>query len=91
METQKSNIVNKKDFLAHGSYAKEQYEGLLVGYDTERGYYNIGVQLGEDRVLVVDRAQASNIRERIQSWIPMVQDIQHEHGVKNDLENYSRS
>lgn len=91
MQDKKGKIIKKNEFLSQGSFAKEQYEGLLVSADAKQDCYNIGVQLGEDKVLIVDQAREDNIRERIQSWIPQVQDIQKKHGVHGDLQNYSRS
>lgn len=85
----KGRVVSKTEFLRDGLYDKEQYEGLLVSTDADSGLYNIGVQLSENQVLVVDQAQAGNIRERIQGWAPQVQDIQRQHGVHNDSENYT--
>ena len=90
MKDKKGQVMSKDSFLSGGLYSKEQYEGLLVSSDMEQVCYNIGVQLGEDRVLVVDQAMESNVRERIQTWVPQVQDIQNKYNVKNDLENYSR-
>lgn len=89
MQDKRGKIVSKDEFLSQGSYAKEQYEGLLVGADTSQDCYNIGVQLGENKVLVVDRARQDNIRERIQTWVPQIQDIQKKHGVQGDLQNYT--
>ena len=43
MTIEKGRIVNKREFLKHGEYAKEQYEGLLVSSDAEQGRYNIGL------------------------------------------------
>ena len=85
----KGKVVSKSEFLKNGLYNKEQYEGLLVSADSSSELYNIGVQLSETQVLVVDQAQAGNIRERIQGWAPQVHDIQKQHGVHNDSENYS--
>ncbi|HEX3012162.1 MAG TPA: hypothetical protein VHQ70_09065 [Syntrophomonadaceae bacterium] len=90
MQDKKGKIISKKEFLAHGSYAKEQYEGLLVGADSQENCYNIGVQLDEDRILVVEQTHPNNIRERIQAWAPQIYDIQKSYGVQNDLQNYTR-
>lgn len=89
MAYKKGEIVNKNEFTRRGQYAKEQYEGLLVGSDVEQGYYNIGIQLDENKVLVVDQAKETNIRERIQAWVPQVQEIQRKYHVARDIENYS--
>jgi hypothetical protein len=64
MQDKKGKIMNKDEFLAQGSFAKEQYEGLLVGADSSQDCYNIGIQLSEDKVLVVDQARSDNVRER---------------------------
>lgn len=90
MKDKKGQVMSKDSFLSGGMYSKEQYEGLLVSSDMEQGCYNIGVQLGEDQVLVVDQAKESNVRERIQTWVPQVQEIQKKYNVKNNLENYTQ-
>lgn len=90
MQSQKDKIMSKEQFLKNGSYAKEEYEGLIVGSDDKQGLYNIGVQLGEDRILVVDRARDNNIHEKLQEWVPQIQEIQRKHHVANDLENYAK-
>jgi len=90
MPDKKGTFMSKKDFIKEGLYAKEQYEGLLVSSDIQQGCYNIGVQIAEDQVLVVDQAKESNVRERIQTWIPQVQTIQRQHNVKNDSGNYAK-
>lgn len=90
MPDKKGTFMSKKDFIKEGLYAKEQYEGLLVSSDMQQGCYNIGVQIAEDQVLVVDQAKESNVRERIQTWIPQVQTIQRQHNVKNNSGNYAK-
>ena len=75
----KGSIVDKQEFLAGGYYAKEQYEGLLVKADPRSGNLQIGVELDDDRVMVVDEATDRNIRERIQSWAPQVEEIRRRH------------
>jgi hypothetical protein len=91
MEARKGEIISKSEFLSHGSYAKEQYEGLLVSSDARQGCYNIGVQLDEDKVLIVDHAHDNDVRERILNWSSQIEDIQRKHGAKADLQNYSKS
>ncbi len=87
---QEGKIMSKQQFLQGGLYAKEQYEGLLVSSDSQQGGYNIGVQLDENTVLVVDHSKESHIRERIQNWVPQIADIQRRHNTKNNSGNYSR-
>lgn len=89
MQDKEGKIMSKEEFLQYGSYGKEQYEGLLVASDSQQSCYNIGVQLSENKILVVDQSDETRIRERIQSWVPHIQDIQQRHGVDNDLENYT--
>lgn len=90
MHHKKDSIVSKQEFLKNGSYAKEEYEGLLVASDLEQNCYNIGVQLAEDKVLVVDQARDTDIADRLQNWVPQVQEIQRRYGVTNNLGNYSK-
>jgi len=85
----KGKVVSKTEFLRDGRWGKEQYEGLLVSADRSTGLYNIGVQLGENEVLVVDQTKADSIRERIQGWAPQINDIQRKHGVDMNLQNYT--
>lgn len=75
----KGDIMDKQEFLAGGYYAKEQYEGLLVSADPRSGNLRIGVELDGGRVMVVDEATDRNIRERIQSWAPQVEEIRRRH------------
>lgn len=89
MRDTKGQILSRDEFISRGQYAKEQYEGLLVSSDEAQGCYNIGVELGNNRILVVDQARETNIRERIQVWAPQVQSIQKEYHAKNELHNYS--
>ncbi|MGE5391751.1 MAG: hypothetical protein ACM3PE_11885 [Deltaproteobacteria bacterium] len=86
----KGKIVSKTEFLRDGLWSKEQYEGLLVSADRSTGLYNIGVQLSENQVLVVDQTKADSIRERIQGWAPQIYDIQRQHGVDIDQGNYTK-
>lgn len=79
--------MDKKDFLSRGLFDKEHYEGLLISAKAGGGY-NIGIQLGHDRVLKVDEAGEENVREKIYEWAPQVLPIQKEWGEPADLQNY---
>lgn len=68
MDNRKGSIVSKSDFLKGGLYSKEQYEGVLASADPRTGDYNIGVQLSENEVLIVDHADSSQVRDRLQIW-----------------------
>lgn len=88
MELRKGDIVNKKSFLEKGLFAREEYEGLLVSSDTVQQCYNLGVQLDEDRILVVDQVQEGNVEEKVRSWSGKIQEIQKAYDSGNDLQNY---
>jgi hypothetical protein len=90
MDLRKGDIVNKKSFLEKGLFAKEEYEGLLVSSDTTQQCYNLGIQLDEDRILVVDQVQEGSVEEKVRSWSGKIQEIQKAYGSGNDLQNYIR-
>jgi len=79
--SKKGQVMDKKEFLKNGLYAKEQYEGLLVSADTNANLYNFGVQLTDDKVLFVDQVDESRVRERIQNWAPQINRIQREYRI----------
>lgn len=76
MKDKKGKVMTKEAFLSNGWYAKEEYEGLLVSTDVEQGCYNIGVEIGKDRVVLVDQVKDSEIHERVHSLMPHIQEIQ---------------
>jgi len=88
MAIEKGQIISKKEFLKDGQYAKEQYEGLLVSSDVKNGHYNIGVQLDENQVLVVDHSKESQIRDKVLSWSSQIADIQRRYNAGTDSQNY---
>lgn len=88
MTIEKGRIVNKSEFLKHGEYAKEQYEGLLVSSDAEQGRYNIGVQLDDNRVLVVDFSNETQIRDKVLNWSSQIADIQRRCQADSSSQNY---
>ncbi len=85
----KGNLMSKDSFLKDIPYTKEPYEGILVSADDKNNQYKIAVQLGENLVLQVDQVSDSEVEERVREWIPRVNQIQMQYGIKNDLENYS--
>jgi hypothetical protein len=89
MQDKKGSIVNKKDFIKNGIFNKEEYEGLIVSSDLQQGCYKLGVQLAEDRVLFVDQATDSDIHQKLETWVPQIQNIQRQHNVKNNSGNYA--
>ncbi|WP_407312641.1 hypothetical protein [Desulfosporosinus sp. SB140] len=44
--------------------------------------------MSENQVLLVDQVSDQDVKERLLLWIPRVNEIQQQYGVKNDLENY---
>ncbi|NLB89014.1 MAG: hypothetical protein GX790_07300 [Syntrophomonadaceae bacterium] len=87
----KGKIISKSEFLKNGEFAKEEYEGLLVASDTQKGLYNIGVDLGGDKVLLLEQVDDSNVHERYHELIPKIQEIQRQYGVENDQINSLKS
>lgn len=85
-------IMSKQDFLHGSSYAKEEYEGLIVSADAQMGGYNIGVQLDENTVLVVDHAKGTDadVHKRLENWVPKIADIQRQFNAHPDSQNYVR-
>lgn len=90
MKDKKGKVMTKDAFLKNGPYAKEEYEGLLVSTDIEEGCYNIGVEIGQNRVLLVDQVKDSEVHERVHSWVPHIQEIQREYNSDSNLGNYTR-
>ncbi|MGE5380040.1 MAG: hypothetical protein ACM3NT_03120 [Methylocystaceae bacterium] len=69
-------MVSRADFLGNAGYIKQQYEHLLVaGYPEGKDEYLIGVELGNDKILVVDSVTERNVRERLQNWAGQVENI----------------
>lgn len=89
MDIKKGDIINKKQFLEQGTYAKEEYEGLIVCSDQRKQCYNLGVQLDENRILVVDQVQEGEVEQKLSSWVPQIQELQRQYGAGNDSQNYS--
>ncbi|MGR6836894.1 hypothetical protein [Syntrophomonas erecta] len=89
MSFQKGQIISKKSFMENGDYAKEEYEGLIVSADSQKGHYNIGVQLDEERVLLVDHARDSEVHQRVNQLAPQIQEIQRQYKSGQDLQNYT--
>jgi len=88
--SQRGKIISKQEFLSNGQWSKEEYEGLIVSADPQANCYNLGVQLAEDKVLVVDQATESNIHQKLETWVPQIQTIQRQHNVQNNSGNYAR-
>jgi len=90
MKANEGKIMSKKEFMKDGLYTKEQYEGILVSSNLQQGCYNIGVQLDENTVLVLDHSSDSQVREKIQNWSAQLEDIKKEYNVGTNPSNYIR-
>jgi hypoxanthine phosphoribosyltransferase len=88
MNKVKGKLMSKDAFLTDSAYAKEPYEGIMVSMNTENSKYLIGVQLSENKVLLVDEVCDQDVKNRLLDWIPRVNEIQRQYEVKNDLANY---
>ena len=84
MQKYDGKIMNKSEFMQNSGYSKEEYEGLLVSADTKKGLYNIGVQLSEDEILLIDQVLDSQVHERYHELIPKIQEIKRQYGVESN-------
>lgn len=76
----KGTVIDKNEFLKNASYAKEQYENLIVACNPESGEeYSIGIELGDGRVVVVDTVSHQEVREKVQGWAAQVENIRDEY------------
>lgn len=78
-QTRKGTIIPREEFINRGAIVKEQYEGLLVASDRAQSAYDIGIQLNNEQVMVVDSATPQDIRHRIQNWAPLVAQYQRQY------------
>lgn len=90
MQIKKGDVISKQQFLGQGLYAKEEYEGLIVSSDQHQRCYNLGVQLDEERILVVDQAREDEVEEKLRNWVPQIPEIQRQYNSNADLQNYSK-
>lgn len=90
MQIKKGDVISKKQFLGQGLYAKEEYEGLIVSSDQHQHCYHLGVQLDEERILVVDQAREDEVEDKLRSWVPQIAEIQRQYNSNADLQNYSK-
>jgi len=88
MQLRKGMIVSKNDFQRAGEFTKEEYEGLMVSSDTNSGFYNIGIQLDENQIVVVDQVRDTEVHNRLHDWVPRISQIQREYHTDMDMQNY---
>ena len=84
MDQTKGELMSKNTFLNNVSYTKEPYKGILVSADTTSNQYKIGVQVGENQVLLADQVSDQEVLCRVEEWVPRINAIQQQYGVTND-------
>lgn len=84
----KGQIMSKEEFPRNSQYSKEEWEGLLVSADVTKNHYNIGIQLDENRILLVDQVPDNQVHHRITQLVPQITELQRQHRAQNDLQNY---
>lgn len=87
MTAYKGQIMSRKAFLGDGLYSKEEYEGLIASSDLKQGCYNIGVEIGNDRILIVDQVDAKDVNSKLVTWSAEVPKIQAQYGARHELHN----
>ncbi|MGI6413158.1 MAG: hypothetical protein ACOXZ5_05855 [Syntrophomonadaceae bacterium] len=85
MDGIKGRIVSKADFLKQGDYAKEEYEGLIVCADSKKGLYNLGIQLDENRILVVGESRDTDVHEKINQLAPKIRELQSQYILDDQI------
>lgn len=84
----KGKIMSKSEFIKAGEFAKEEYGALIVAADTEKGLYNIGLQLSEDKILLLEQTTDKQVHERYHELAPQITEIQRQYRVNRDLSSY---
>jgi hypothetical protein len=79
VQVSKGMVMNRQSFLENGLWSKEEYEGLLVSGAADQGRYNIGIEIGEDLILVVDQVMDSEVQQKVRSWSAEIADIQRQY------------
>lgn len=83
MDYRQGKVMSKGEFMQNSGYAKEEYEGLLVSLDTVSGLYNIGLEIGEDKVLLLAQADEEDIHQKYHELVPKVAEIQAMYAEEN--------
>lgn len=77
MKKQETGSVMSRDaFLRNSSYAKEEYEGLIVSADVDKRVYNIGIELNDGNILLVDQASDTQVHSKVNEWYPRITEVQ---------------
>lgn len=67
------------------------YMDSTVSGDPNQGRYNIAIEIGDDKVLVVDQVKDNEVEEKVRSWSSEIANIQRQYGYEPQMGNYSRS
>lgn len=86
----KGQRISKSEFLGNSEYAKEEYEGLLVAADSEKGYYQLAIEVGNDQVMLIDRVADEQVHARVNQLMPHIQEIQKQYKIAEDLGDYTQ-
>lgn len=70
------SVMSREAFLKNSGYAKEEYEGLIVSADVAKGVYNIGIELDDGSILLVDQASDKQVHDKVHQWIPKIVEVQ---------------
>lgn len=73
---EKGSVMSRDAFLRNSSYAKEEYEGLIVSADVDKRVYNIGIELDDGNILLVDQASDTQVHSKVHEWIPRIVEVQ---------------
>lgn len=80
VQISKGMVMSRENFLEHGLWSRQEYEGLIVSGEPERDRYNIGVEIEEDLILVVDQVQDHEVAQKVRTWSAEVPKIQRQYG-----------
>lgn len=80
MQVSKGMVMSRENFLESGLWSKEEYEGLLVSGSTDRDRYNIGIEIDDDLILVVDQVADKEVRQKVRSWSAEIANVQRQYG-----------
>jgi hypothetical protein len=70
------SVMSRDAFLRNSGYAKEEYEGLIVSADVDKRVYNIGIELDDGNILLVDQASDTQVHSKVSEWYPRITEMQ---------------
>lgn len=69
-------VMSRDAFLKNSGYTKEEYEGLIVSADVDKRVYNIGIELDDGNILLVDQASDTQVHSKVNEWYPRITEVQ---------------